>query len=103
MTPESGSCEPFLRALSDKTRWSIVRELLSSPRTVSDLAERLSVSQPNVSKHVRILREAGIIETIKRGKNVDCRIVPAFQRRVAKNDNRLDLGCCVFRFGKGCC
>jgi len=79
----------------------MVQELLSSPLTVSELAERLAVSQYNVSKHLRVLRQAGIVETDRRGKHVHCRIVPAFQHRVATNENQLDLGCCVFRFDKG--
>jgi DNA-binding transcriptional ArsR family regulator len=97
-TPDSECCTPFLKALGDKTRWRIVRELLSRTSTVNGLAERLQVSQYNVSKHLRILREAGIVESVRHGKNIECRIVPEFQRRVAKNKNQLDLGCCVFRF-----
>ena len=96
--PDSECCTPFLKALADKTRWRIVQELLSSPLTVTELAERLQVSQYNASKHLRILREAGIVESTRHGKHLQCRIVPDFQHRVAKNKNQLDLGCCVFRF-----
>ncbi len=99
-TPESECCAPFLKALADKTRWQIVRELLTNPVTVSELGERLKVSQYNVSKHLRILREAGIVISVRQGKHMQCRIVPDFQHRVAKNKNQLDLGCCVFRFDK---
>jgi DNA-binding transcriptional ArsR family regulator len=98
--PDSECCTPYLKALADKTRWRIVQELLSTPVTLSELAERLEVSQYNISKHVRILRESGIVETAKRGKHVHCQIVPAFRHRVVKNKNQLDLGCCVFRFEK---
>ena len=79
----------------------MVQELLSSPLTVSELAARLAVSQYNVSKHLRVLRKAGIVEAVRRGKHVHCQIVPAFLHRVAKDKNQLDLGCCVFRFEKG--
>jgi DNA-binding transcriptional ArsR family regulator len=99
-TPDFECCAPFLKALGDKTRWRIVQELLSDAITVSELAERLKVSQYNISKHLRILRETGIVEAVRRGKHVHCRIVPTFQRRVANNKNQLDLGCCVFRFEK---
>jgi DNA-binding transcriptional ArsR family regulator len=102
-SPDAENCAPFLKALSDKTRWCIVEQLLSSPRTVSELAERLKVSPYNASKHLRILREAGIIETSKLGKKVECRIVPTFQRSVAKNKKQLNLGCCIFHFGNNCC
>jgi len=97
-TPDAECCAPFLKALADKTRWHIVQELLSAPATVNELVERLQVSQYNVSKHLRVLRESGIVATEKRGKHVHCQIAPDFQRRVAKNRNQLDLGCCVFRF-----
>jgi len=95
---DSECCTPFLKALGDKTRWRIVQALLGGPVTVSELADRLEVSQYNVSKHLRILREAGMVVADRRGKHVHCRIVPAFRRRMAKKKNQLDLGCCVFRF-----
>jgi DNA-binding transcriptional ArsR family regulator len=99
-TAGTESCAPFLKALADNTRWRIVQELLSSPFTVSELAERLEVSPYNASKHLRILREAGIVETAREGKHLRCRIVPAMRPSVGRNKKQLDLGCCVFRFDK---
>ena len=100
MKSQSESCEPSLKALGDKTRWRIVGELLSCPITASELATRLKVSQYNTSKHLRVLREAGIVEAAKQGRNVHCRIAPALRGRAAAKKNQLDLGCCVFRFEK---
>lgn len=88
----------MLKALADTTRWSIVRELLAAPLTVGELEERLDVSQYNVSKHLRILREAGIVETEREGKHVRCRVADDFRRRLTRNETVLDLGCCTFRF-----
>ena len=88
----------MLKALADETRWKIVRELLGSPRNVGELTELLKVTQYNVSKHVRILREAGIIDTQRTGKHVQCRVAEAFRKRLARSRNVLDLGCCTFRF-----
>src|SRR5712675_1106490 len=96
--PDAKNCTPFLKALADPTRWHIVQELLSSSLTVSDLAKRLKVSPSNASKHLRILREAGIVESARQGKNIHCRILPAFRRSMTRNKNQLDLGCCTFRF-----
>jgi DNA-binding transcriptional ArsR family regulator len=84
--------------LADKTRWHIVQELLSGALTVGQITNRLKATQYNVSKHLRILREAGIVEAAKHGKHLHCQIAPAFRRRIAKDRNQLDLGCCVFRF-----
>lgn len=91
-------CIPLLKALADETRWRIVRELLFAPRTVGELVGRLDVSQYNVSKHVRILREAGIVETERDGKHVECRVAEDFRKRLTRNQSVLDLGCCTFRF-----
>lgn len=91
-------CIPMLKALADETRWRIVRELLANPLTVGELVKRLDVSQYNVSKHVRILREAGILETERAGKHVECRVAEDFRKRLARRGNVLDLGCCTFRF-----
>lgn len=88
----------MLKALADETRWRIVRELLGAPRTVGELTERLKVTQYNVSKHVRVLREAGILETERDGKHVECRVAEDFRKRLARGGNVLDLGCCTFRF-----
>jgi DNA-binding transcriptional ArsR family regulator len=88
----------MLKALADETRWRIVRELLAAPRTVGEITERLDVTQYNVSKHVRILREAGILETERDGKHVECRVTGDFRKRLARGGNVLDLGCCSFRF-----
>ena len=92
------ACIPLLKALADETRWRIVRELLSKPRTVGELVERLDVSQYNVSKHLRILREAGIVGTERAGKHVHCRVDDEFRKQLKRNETVLDLGCCTFRF-----
>ncbi len=98
MTPESGNCAPFLKALASKTRWQIVQQLLSGPLTVGEIGAQLKATQYNVSKHVRVLRDTGIIKAVKRGKHVHCEILPAFRRKMAGGGKQLDLGCCVFRF-----
>ena len=47
-------------ALADPTRESIVRLLVEGERSVGDIAERLPVSRPAVSKHLRVLEGAGL-------------------------------------------
>ena len=88
----------MLKALADETRWNIVRALLSKAMTVSELTAALKVTQYNVSKHLRILREAGIIQTEKDGKHLQCSVDATFRQQLARNKNQLDLGCCTFRF-----
>lgn len=95
---KSITCIKKLKALADETRWCIVQELLKKPSTVNELSERISATQYNVSKHLRILREAGIINQSKLGIHVHCEIAPELRQRLAKTKNELDLGCCVFKF-----
>ena len=47
-------------ALADPTRESIVRMLVDGERSVGEIAERLPVSRPAVSKHLRVLEGAGL-------------------------------------------
>ena len=47
-------------ALADPTRESIVRLLIEGERSVGEIAERLPVSRPAVSKHLRVLEGAGV-------------------------------------------
>jgi DNA-binding transcriptional ArsR family regulator len=93
------SCSTALKALSDATRWRIVKTLLSLDRAnVNELTAALHVKQSNVSKHLRILREAGIVISTKQGTVVWCRIAPEFRQRLRDGGDLLDLGCCTFRF-----
>lgn len=91
-------CTDILKALADRSRLRIVKALLASPRGVNDLAEALDISQYNVSKHLRILREAGIVEVEPDGTRREYDIVEDFRQRLKKEGNVLDFGCCCFRF-----
>lgn len=88
----------MLKALADESRWRIVKALLESPMTIGEAAESLGMSQYNVSKHVRILKEAGIVASRREGKHVRCEVAESFRKRLTANRNLLDLGCCTFRF-----
>ena len=96
----SEPCIKVLKALADETRWRIVGQLLCAPLAMGALAERLDISAYNISKHVRILREAGIVRTRKEGKNVECEITPELRQKLSADKSALDLGCCTFRFDK---
>ena len=49
-------------ALADPHRRAALALLLERPRPVGELAERLGLSQPGTSKHLRVLREAGLVQ-----------------------------------------
>jgi ArsR family transcriptional regulator len=59
--------DPTLRALADQTRLRIMRLLAHMELAVGELAQVLGQSQPRVSRHVRILCDAGLAERRKEG------------------------------------
>jgi|SRR5450432_4283941 DNA-binding transcriptional ArsR family regulator len=62
-------------ALADPHRRTVVQLLLERPRSAGELVEHLGLTQPGTSKHLRILREAGLV-----------RVRPDAQRRVYELD-----------------
>jgi DNA-binding transcriptional ArsR family regulator len=51
-----------LRALAEPNRFQIVELLRDGPRPVGDMVDRLGLRQPQVSKHLRVLSEAGLVD-----------------------------------------
>jgi len=94
------NCIAALKALGEETRLRILRLLFKEPLSVNEISERLDVSQYNVSKHLRIMREAGLLEVEKDGKQRLYSVVEDLKAQVAANNNILDLGCCTFRLDK---
>ena len=60
----------FAKAIADQTRQQIMRLLCCEWYCVSDLVKRTGVSQPTVSHHLGILREAGLVIVRREGKQV---------------------------------
>ena len=52
----------ILRALAEPNRFHIVELLRDGPRPVGDMVHRLGLRQPQVSKHLRVLSEAGLVD-----------------------------------------
>ena len=93
-------CVVALRALGEDTRVRIVGLLIDEPLDVGEISRRLGVSQYNVSKHLRILREAGLLEVEKNGRRRLYALPDTIRRRAAEG-SVLDLGCCSFQFQRG--
>src|SRR3981189_1694768 len=51
-----------LRALAEPSRFQIVELLRDGPRPVGDMVDRLHLRQPQVSKHLRVLSDAGLVD-----------------------------------------
>jgi DNA-binding transcriptional ArsR family regulator len=59
--------EHALAALSDPTRRQVFERVLAAPQPVGMIAEGLPVSRPAVSQHLKVLKEAGLIEERRQG------------------------------------
>ncbi len=64
------------KALADPTRVSIVNRLAAGDCCVCDLTAVFELSQPTVSHHLRILRDAGLVEVERRGTWAHYRLLP---------------------------
>lgn len=82
--------DPLLRALSEPTRLRIMRLLAHMELSVGELAQVLGQSQPRVSRHIRILCDAGLAERRKEGSWVFLRIAIA-------EDSRPEMGAATAR------
>jgi len=51
-----------LKALAEPSRFQIIELLRNGPRPVGDLVNRLKLPQPQVSKHLRVLSDAGLVD-----------------------------------------
>jgi DNA-binding transcriptional ArsR family regulator len=54
--------DAVLHALSDESRRTILEVLRDHPATVGELSDRLPIARPGVSRHLRVLREAGLVD-----------------------------------------
>jgi len=62
-------------ALGDETRWSILSALGEGDASASTLAGRLPVSRQAIAKHLAVLEEVGVVESIRVGREVQYRVI----------------------------
>ncbi len=74
----------FAKALSDDTRQKIMMLCCCKELSVNDIVAASDVAQPTVSHHLKILRNAGLVSTKRRGKQV----------LYTLNQERLATACC---------
>jgi len=97
----SKQCADILRAMGDETRLRILRALLVGQKCVGELVDVLETSQPHVSHHLRILRQAGLVEGVREGQRICYRLMPGIQEHLKKtNEEALDFGCCRISFSQ---
>jgi DNA-binding transcriptional ArsR family regulator len=71
----AGTLDEVFAALSDPTRRAIVAHLAAGEASVSELAEPFDFSLAAVSKHVHVLRQAGLLSQRQEGRQRLCRLV----------------------------
>ena len=74
MTPSERLNATFI-ALADPTRRAIIARLASGEASVSELAKPFAMSQPAISKHLKVLERAGLISRSRDAQRRPCRIV----------------------------
>ena len=71
-------------ALADPTRRAIIARLASGEATVLELAEPFKITQPSVSKHLKVLEHAGLITRGRSAQTRPCRLNPAPLQEIAR-------------------
>jgi DNA-binding transcriptional ArsR family regulator len=88
----------LLAALADPTRMEIVRELAGRPEVCAcDFTSCCDVSQPTVSHHLRVLRDAGVVTSERRGNWVWYRLAPNVVDRLGAIAGQLVPGAPISR------
>lgn len=79
-------------ALADKIRRDLIRQLSAGPARVVDLTAAHTVTRPAVSRHLRLLTEAGVASAEDRGRERHYRLEPAGLEPVRRFLDELDTG-----------
>lgn len=66
---------PMFAALGDETRWSILVALGEGDASASALAERLPVSRQAIAKHLAVLQDVGVVESVRVGRELRYRVL----------------------------
>jgi DNA-binding transcriptional ArsR family regulator len=72
----SSGLDGVFSALSDPTRRRIVEQLAKRPLSVGEIASGFSISQPGISRHIKVLEQAGLLKREVTGRVHRCRLEP---------------------------
>lgn len=73
---EGRQLNKFFKALSDQTRRSILQLLGERSYTVGEIVDRFELSQPTISRHLSVLKEANLVVDQRQGQHVVYRLSP---------------------------
>ena len=79
-----GAVEPLavLQAVADPIRWTVLATLAEAPRCVCRLQEQVPIAGNLLSYHLKVLREAGLVTTSRRGRWIDYALAPDASERM---------------------
>jgi DNA-binding transcriptional ArsR family regulator len=64
------SAATVFRVLADPTRLAVLENVMRQEMTVTDLTARFSVTQPAISQHLAVLRESGLVQHRREGRQI---------------------------------
>lgn len=98
---ESDRCARLLKAMADRERLKIVQCLRDGPKNVGEIADLLKAEVVNVSHHLGVLRQAGLVLDQRKGRFIVYRLHPDVfhPSRKPGEDEHLDFGCCRLDLG----
>jgi len=76
MQPSSDALSDTFAALADPTRRAILARLAEGPATVGELAEPFPISAPAISRHLKVLEHAKLIQRVKEAQWRRCKLEP---------------------------
>lgn len=101
-TKAAVACAERMKALSEPLRLQIVDILREGPQSVTQLTERLGTEMVTTSHHLKILRNAGLVDRARDGRCVVYRLDDEVfrERAAAAKFDILDFGCCRIEIPK---
>ena len=84
MLNEEGALDRTFQALADPTRRAILIQLAKGERSVGELAEPFAISQPAISRHLRVLEQAELITRQRKRQQQICRLKPEGMESAAR-------------------
>ncbi len=92
------SAELF-KALADRIRLDILHSLFKDEKCVTDLMSELNLTQSHVSHHLKILKTAGLISSVREGHKIFYQLCPQVKSSLNESQQQtLQLGCCEVKF-----
>jgi predicted transcriptional regulator len=80
---------PVFAALGDETRWNILVALGETDASASALARYLPVTRQAIAKHLAVLQQAGLVESVRAGRELQYRVIGSHLSETARHLDRV--------------